>query len=62
MKELTLTLMLAALAMVLTATPILQTALPSAALGIAAAQNEPDGDNNQEGDDEPDGDNNDGEF
>jgi hypothetical protein len=61
MKKLTSILMLTGLAMVLTATPLLQTALPSAALGIAAAQNEPNGDNNQEGTDEADGQNNDGQ-
>ena len=60
MKKLTLTFMLTGLALVLTATPVLQKVLPNAALRIAAAQdvNEPDGDNNQEGTEEADGDNN----
>ena len=59
MQKLTLTLMLTGLALVLTATPVLKAFLPMVALQSAAAQNEPDGDNNNGGTDEGDGDNND---
>ena len=55
MKKLMSILVLTGFAMLLTATPMLQTFLSSAAVGIAAAQNEPDGDNNGEASTNPTG-------
>jgi hypothetical protein len=59
MTKLTLTFMLTGFAVMLAATPILKPFVPTAAVGMAAAQ---DVDVNEPGPDETDGPNNDGQF